>query len=198
MTQNIEDLRVRRTRKSIQEAYLYLVVEKGYADVTVSDITERAMVNRSTFYRHFLDKCDLVEQFMKEATALTYEDDAEMDNKQEWKLDEGAPGLIKLLKHIQQYSDFYRVMFGVNGDPMFVRDFRQRIEKRFRHLQHYKTVTLDKSSAPFDMRLNYISYANIGAILWWLDNGQPCSVEQLAIWLGQLSSTSAGFLLTPP
>jgi hypothetical protein len=38
-------------------------------------------------------------------------------------------------------------------------------------------------------------------MLWWLENDQPCSPEQLAIWLGQLNMTSAGLMpqrLTPP
>ena len=58
----IEDLRVRRTRKLLQQAFIECTIEKGFAALTVRDITERAMVNRSTFYRHYLDKYDLLEQ----------------------------------------------------------------------------------------------------------------------------------------
>jgi hypothetical protein len=54
----------------------------------------------------------------------------------------------------------------------------------------------DTKGPPIDMKLNYISCAGIGAFLWWLENDQPCSPEQLAIWLGQLSMNSAG--LKPP
>ena len=43
--------------------------EKGFASVTVSDITERAMVNRSTFYRHYLDKYDLLEHYLDDMSA---------------------------------------------------------------------------------------------------------------------------------
>lgn len=58
-----EDLRVRRSRKLLQQAFIELTVEKGFANLTVRDVTERAMVNRSTFYRHYLDKYDLLEQY---------------------------------------------------------------------------------------------------------------------------------------
>lgn len=58
----IEDLRVRRTRTTLQRALIELTVEKGFAAVTVRDICERAMVNRSTFYRHYIDKYDLLDQ----------------------------------------------------------------------------------------------------------------------------------------
>jgi AcrR family transcriptional regulator len=62
----VEDLRVRRTRKLLTHALIEGTVEKGFAALTVRDITERAMVNRSTFYRHYLDKYDLLEQHLNE------------------------------------------------------------------------------------------------------------------------------------
>ena len=51
MTQNrnrMEDLRVRRTRMALQNAFIELTIEKNFSSVTVTDITERAMVNRAT------------------------------------------------------------------------------------------------------------------------------------------------------
>jgi Bacterial regulatory proteins, tetR family len=66
----IEDLRVRRTRKLLQQAFIECTIEKGFAALTVRDITERAMVNRSTFYHHYLDKYDLLEQSINEMLAL--------------------------------------------------------------------------------------------------------------------------------
>src|SRR5215471_2043298 len=69
-SEETEDLRVRRTRKLLQKAFLELTVEKGFAALTVQDITERAMVNRSTFYRHYLDKFDLVDKYLEQVYAL--------------------------------------------------------------------------------------------------------------------------------
>jgi AcrR family transcriptional regulator len=67
VTKNSADLRVRRTRALLQKALIELTTEKGFSDVTVRDITERAMVNRSTFYHHYLDKYDLLNQYIEEA-----------------------------------------------------------------------------------------------------------------------------------
>jgi hypothetical protein len=47
-----------------------------------------------------------------------------------------------------------------------------------------------------ELKLSYISCAAVGAILWWLEHGQPYSPEQLSIWLGQLSMTTAGLTLS--
>jgi AcrR family transcriptional regulator len=58
------DLRVRRTRKVLKSALIELTIEKGFAAVTVQDIADRAMINRATFYRHYLDKYDLLGQYM--------------------------------------------------------------------------------------------------------------------------------------
>jgi AcrR family transcriptional regulator len=194
--EQLEDLRVRRTRKTLQEALIALTVEKGFAAVTVSDITERAMVNRSTFYRHYLDKCNLVEKYMEDVYALIADDP--VDTEKFGQPPKKAPsGLVKLLSHVQQYADFYRVMLGANGDPGFIASFRQNIEKRFRYMISVAQPTITTDGPPLDMRLSYISYADIGAILWWLENDQPISLEELAVWIGRLSIASAGITAWP-
>ena len=50
------DRRVRRTRKLLHDAFLELVIEKGYEKITIQDILDRADVGRSTFYVHYRDK----------------------------------------------------------------------------------------------------------------------------------------------
>src|ERR1700739_3920091 len=47
---------VRRTRKLLHDAFLELVIEKGYEKTTIQDILDRADVGRSTFYVHYRDK----------------------------------------------------------------------------------------------------------------------------------------------
>lgn len=65
MSENIltksTDLRVRRSRKHLIDAICTLVQDRPLQKISVRDITEEAMVNRSTFYAHFIDKHDLFE-----------------------------------------------------------------------------------------------------------------------------------------
>src|SRR5579862_9209223 len=63
---NLADPRVKRTRKLITDAFRALVVEKGFHAVSVQDVAERATVNRTTFYAHFVDKYDLLDQSISE------------------------------------------------------------------------------------------------------------------------------------
>ena len=40
--------------------------EKGFEAITVSDLTKKADINRGTFYLHYKDKYDLLEQSEEE------------------------------------------------------------------------------------------------------------------------------------
>lgn len=61
-----DDPRVRRTRRFLEEAFADLLKEKGFQALTVQEITDRAMVNRATFYAHFEDKYALLDSFIRE------------------------------------------------------------------------------------------------------------------------------------
>ena len=50
-----EDRRIRRTKKLLKQALAQLMDEKEFKDITVRDITERADLNRGTFYLHYRD-----------------------------------------------------------------------------------------------------------------------------------------------
>lgn len=186
-----EDLRVRRTRKMLQEALIELTGEKGFEAVSVRDITERAMVNRSTFYRHYLDKYDLIDQYLDEVYALTKDEDILAEKMARATGTEIPSGLVTLLRHVQKFAQFYRVMLGQNGCARFTERFRQHSETRFRMLLEHFGAEPEPDSPPVDVRLQYISCAGVGTILWWLENNQPCTPEQLAVWLAKLNTTSA-------
>lgn len=64
--EKVLDPRIVRTRKLIMEAFMGLAIEKEFKDITIRDITERATVNRATFYYHFFDKHDLLEKVLSE------------------------------------------------------------------------------------------------------------------------------------
>ena len=51
-----------KTQRKIQEALLELMKTKKFEVITVSDITSLIDINRSTFYRHYLDKYDVLEK----------------------------------------------------------------------------------------------------------------------------------------
>jgi len=55
------DPRIKRTRLLLEGAFSDLLHEKDFQSISVQDITERAGINRATFYAHFPDKYALFE-----------------------------------------------------------------------------------------------------------------------------------------
>lgn len=55
-----EDLRVRRTKKALFEAFLALIHEKTIDEITVNELCEAAGIRRATFYKHYTDKYDFL------------------------------------------------------------------------------------------------------------------------------------------
>ncbi|CBI42958.1 Transposon Tn10 tetC protein; ORFL [Bacillus amyloliquefaciens DSM 7] len=48
-----------RTQTIIKDAFLELLKEKTFSSITINHICEKAMIHRSTFYRHYEDKYEL-------------------------------------------------------------------------------------------------------------------------------------------
>ncbi len=61
------DPRVKRTRQLLEQAFLDVVAEKGFQSVSVQDITEKAGVNRATFYAHFPEKDALLDYSVRQS-----------------------------------------------------------------------------------------------------------------------------------
>ena len=55
------DPRVKRTRNLILRSFEGLLAEKGFETISVQDVTDKAEVNRATFYAHFHDKYELLD-----------------------------------------------------------------------------------------------------------------------------------------
>ncbi len=61
------DLRYIKTEAGIQNAFLHLLQTKKFNDITVQNIIDYALINRKTFYNHYLDKYDLLDKMIDAA-----------------------------------------------------------------------------------------------------------------------------------
>ena len=80
------DLRVVKTKRNIKQAMISLLNEKDFHDITVKDVLDRALINRSTFYRYYKDKYDLADQLCKsclDGARGILEERFQMDNHEE-------------------------------------------------------------------------------------------------------------------
>ncbi|TCP97271.1 TetR family transcriptional regulator [Cricetibacter osteomyelitidis] len=64
------DLRVVKTHKYIRQALVDLLQIKGFREITVDDILQTAMVNRTTFYRYYSGKSDLAGKMIADVKIL--------------------------------------------------------------------------------------------------------------------------------
>lgn len=60
------DLRIVKTRANIKNTFIELLSEKEFNEITIQNILDKALINRSTFYKHYSDKYELAEQLGSE------------------------------------------------------------------------------------------------------------------------------------
>jgi AcrR family transcriptional regulator len=60
------DPRVKRTRSLILQSFNGLLAEKSFDSISVQDVTEKAEVNRATFYKHYVDKYALLDEWVQQ------------------------------------------------------------------------------------------------------------------------------------
>ncbi len=111
MAAKAEDRRIQRTRALLLSALLDLIVERGYEDVSVQDIVDRANVGRSTFYKHFLDKRELLLSGVDGLQELLTQQRAALDTSEAAR----APLLgfsLPLFQHVQSNLRFCRALLG--------------------------------------------------------------------------------------
>ena len=60
------DLRVKKTRKNIREAFLELRSQNALEKIKVTRLCELALINKTTFYKHYQDKYALSDEIENE------------------------------------------------------------------------------------------------------------------------------------
>jgi AcrR family transcriptional regulator len=185
MTQQGKNLRLRRTQKLLREALVALIEERGFEALTISEITERAMVSRAAFYRNYQDKYDLVEQIFDEAMSalLSAVGDLGRDHPPEiW---------VKFLEHIAEYEQLYRALLGKKGSPWFVQKMRAslvELVKKLGHLPHGPDANAHPHHTFSDEFVpDLVSAMFVEAITWWLEHGRPYSPREIATRSGLLA-----------
>ena len=61
-----EDLRVQKTIASIKKAFEELLIEKDYVDITVTELSKRAMINKKTFYSYYDNLDDILKEMQED------------------------------------------------------------------------------------------------------------------------------------
>ena len=159
------DLRIIKTQKSLYEALLELMKDQPFENIKVSDICNKALINRSTFYAHYEDKYELLLDFinsLKDALAEKLEENNNIINTREYYIE-----MIRiLLDHMEDRKDVYYSMLlnnrGSITSDIIVDTLSKDIKKRLQDGQSSK----DKIPPEF-ISVFYLG-AVAGVVVKWL------------------------------
>ena len=68
-----EDLRIQKTIAAIKESFEALIREKEYNDITVTELCQRAKINKKTFYHYYPTLDDLLDEMHMELSSAYIE-----------------------------------------------------------------------------------------------------------------------------
>ena len=60
-----EDLRIVKTKRALSSAFLQLLREKHFEEITINELCDRAEIRRATFYKHYTDKLNFLACFTR-------------------------------------------------------------------------------------------------------------------------------------
>ena len=146
----------------IMKALFDLMKKKKYADITITEITNKAGVGRVSFYRNFNSKEDIIERWISNTT-----DNFLKSSNISYEKDNSKDYFIKLFTHLEKYKDKTTLIYKANLSYLLKQEFDNKL------LNIYK-----------EKYNNYKSYFIAGGIYnvfyYWLINGYKETPEEVA------------------
>ncbi|MGL4662880.1 MAG: TetR/AcrR family transcriptional regulator [Culicoidibacterales bacterium] len=169
------DLRVIKTKKAIHDAFLLLIKTKEYEKITVQDIAKEAMINRNTFYLHYVDKFDLMEQTWKyyfdklNVCLVEYGEQPPVLDKQLFQT------LLKtMLNTIDENIEFFYTMAVHNTQTQFTTQLKQSFYDF--NLKQRKGKMMSKES---QIRFEYMLSGMVGVVMLWILEHETMTVDNI-------------------
>ena len=153
------DRRVRKTKSQLRQALMQLMTEKPFKSISVRELSERADINRGTFYIHYRDVSDLLQHLedeMAERLITVCRKYAYTDTAVE-----AFPYLTELYRFAQENADLCQVLLGPNGDRVYT----DRICSILYRLEYF---------------CRFIVSGNLTLTLQWLSSGTKETPEEMA------------------
>lgn len=186
------DKRVQRTKLDFYNALLELLKQKKYEQITIKEIINFAGYSRGTFYIHYKQKDDLLNEIIRflfdEASKAQRSSYINEDSIDVQRL-ENEP--IFILRHFKQYSNYYKILLGEN-----IRiDFRDKLTNMFvnLYLEDFEMQdTTDGNNIDKNLLNKYYAYGLIGLILDWVIADFPTEPEEFSKELVKMFKYSLG------
>ena len=171
-----------RSRRMIREAFLSLLREKSFEKITVTDVVNRADINRSTFYAHYPDVRGLVDSIIQK----NLDDSMDLIRNTTFRdlLLDPMPFLTSLIQTCDDNLEFYRLI----GNTDFA--FRQ-IDAIKRSLQE-KAMNAEeipahiRSSPAFQIHVAFFVGGILNIFQLQMQGTLNCTAEQITEQLAHM------------
>jgi len=170
------DRRVEYTKMVIRDSFIRLLQEKPINKITVKEICELADINRSTFYKYYLDPYDWLEQAKKECLETSQKVIDEIDSTDLEVL------LTELFETIKSNFDMFSVIFANHGN-LLQEIFALYLEKAESRL---KDTILQNPEGKNKWECYFRIYGCNGIICCWIKDGMEQTPEELASYITSL------------
>ena len=183
------DRRVRRTRRRLRDALIALILEKGYDNIIIQEITETADLSRATFYLHYKDKDELLASSLEEMFDELMESVKDIMLRRKLELVDGDAPSLPAFKHVAEYADLYKSLLGEKGVSSVINrilDYIARIgEQQYRLL-----VTEEEEKAipvPIEVAARHMAGAMFSMVSWWLAEDMKYTPEEMAHYFHRMT-----------
>ena len=168
------DRRISRTRKALLNALVELGLEQGFDNVKIKDLTERADVGNSTFYRHYKDKNELLSSHL---SAIQEEMAREMHSEMShYELS------LLVFTVIGKHRDACLLAMSLPEDHPVMKPILEKAAQMLNH--RYKAR--DETVIPFEVSANHLVNSFVKMFHWWITEGQVYSPEQMTAMANEL------------
>lgn len=184
MDKNI-DLRISRTYKLIKEAFLELIEIQGFDKITVKDLTNKAMISRTTFYLHYKDKFDLLEQIENDILDgfKNISDDISINEIliEDLSSETYFSLLVRIYEYVKENQKFFRLFLGKNGDP----SFHYKLTETLKMVTN-KNPLMDKIKIPEHYAIAFVIGFQTTIITEWINSGMKETPNELASMVSKI------------
>lgn len=158
------DPRVMRSQARLRDALLALTLERGWDEVSVQQVCERAGVGRSTFYVHFADREDLL--------LGAFRSDHIVPRRLAPR--EPLAFVQPLVAHVDQHRALYGRLVGSSCEPAVHRRFTQVVAD----MVEADLAACTAASLPRTAATRYLTGAFCETLTFWLaQRTGPTAIE---------------------
>ena len=192
MSKTTGDRRTRKTNKAIKKALVKLMLEKDITKITIKDITEEADINRGTFYFHFSDIYEVLEQIENEIINKIYELIDEFDFKSPSK--SPLDFLLKLSSFLNDDREFNKLLIINEQSVTFLNKLKELFKDKIIK-DNIKNID-KKNHQLYACSLTFIASGTIDLYKEWFKGNIDMSIEELSKAIHHLVMNGATPFLT--